>query len=191
MEHLSKNFWESRYEKETTGWDLGEVSSPIKAYFDQVENKSLRILIPGCGNGHEVEYLFNLGFDNVHAMDLAEEPLLNLLKRVPTFPEEHIIFGDFFAFSGEFDIIVEQTMFCAIDPDLRSAYASKCEGLLAENGKIVGVMFNLEFADGPPYGGSKEEYMTYFDQFSSVEMEECYNSIEPRQGAELFVKISK
>jgi hypothetical protein len=33
--------------------------------------------------------------------------------------------------------------------------------------------------------------MTYFDQFSSVEMEECYNSIEPRQGAELFVKISK
>ncbi|NRA10959.1 MAG: methyltransferase domain-containing protein [Crocinitomicaceae bacterium] len=191
MEHLSKNFWESRYEDQDTGWDLGEISPPIKAYFDQVEDKSLRILIPGCGNGHEAEYLFNLGFENVHAMDLAEEPLRNLMERVPTFPEDHIIFGDFFTFHGEFDIIVEQTLFCAIDPELRSAYASKCEDLLSDTGKIVGVMFNHDFTGGPPYGGTIEEYLTYFDQFTSVEMEECYNSIEPRKGRELFVKISK
>lgn len=191
MKHLSKDFWKSRYENDTTGWDLGTVSPPIKAYFDQVEDKSLRILIPGCGNGHEAEYLFNQGFKNVHVIDLAEDPLENLKSRIPSFPKDQAHVGDFFEHKGEYDLIVEQTMFCAIDPNLRSKYASKVYELLSKSGKLVGLMFDKEFDNGPPYGGNKEEYLNYFKNFSSITMESCYNSVEPRLGDELFVIIQK
>ena len=70
---LSKEFWSKRYTEDKTGWDLGTISEPLKKYFDQLTNKELKILIPGCGNGHEAEYLFKKGFNNVHLLDFAKE----------------------------------------------------------------------------------------------------------------------
>ncbi len=191
MEHLSKEFWASRYVDGTTGWDLGEVSPPIKEYIDQLTDKTVRILIPGCGNGYEAEYLWNQGFGNVHVIDLAKEPLNNLKERCSEIPMEQLHQGDFFEHSGEYDIIFEQTMFCAIDPVLRQRYADKVHNLLKPGGKLVGVLFSRDFEGGPPYGGDKEEYLTYFSAFSEVTMEPCHNSFAPRQGSELFIRITK
>jgi len=191
LEHLSADFWTSRYTSGTIGWDLGQVSPPIKAYIDQLNNKDLRILIPGCGNGYEAEYLWNEGFKNVHVVDLAMPPLKNLKERCSSIPEENLYQGDFFQHEGVYDLIIEQTMFCAIHPDLRQAYADQVYKLLDTGGKLVGVMFGRDFDGGPPYGGNEAEYRTYFSKFDNVEMEECHNSIEPRHGSELFVKISK
>lgn len=191
MEHLSEEFWSERYEQNQTGWDLGQVSPPLKAFFDQIQDKSARILIPGCGNGYEAIYLWNSGFKNVHVVDLAKVPLSNIQKRCPEFPAEQLHRGDFFDHEGKYDFIFEQTMFCAIDPSLRQRYADKVHELLAENGKLVGVLFNKEFDGGPPYGGNEQEYRTYFETFDKTQMEECYNSIQPRQGNELFIRINK
>ncbi len=191
MEHLSREFWSKRYADHQTGWDLGAVSPPIKTYFEQIDDKSLQILIPGCGNGYEAEYLHHLGFENVHVLDFASEPLKKLKERVPSFPDEHIFVGDFFEHQGKYDIIVEQTLFCAIHPSQREAYAKNVKRLLKDRGKLVGLLFDTEFDGGPPYGGCKEEYMTYFNKyFSKVSMGRCYNSIPPRMGKELFVLIS-
>jgi thiopurine S-methyltransferase len=111
-------------------------------------------------------------------------------KRNPNFPKEHLHQKDFFKHEGEYDLIIEQTLFCAIDPSLRSTYAQKVAELLKEGGKLVGLFFNREFEGGPPFGGSKEEYLWYFSSlFSTVQMEECYNSTGPREGNELFIKI--
>lgn len=191
MEHLSADFWSNRYETGSIGWDLGQVSPPIQAYIDQLTNRELRILIPGCGNGHEAEYLWNEGFKNVSVIDLAKAPLENLKERCPRIPEEQLHLGDFFEHSETYDLIFEQTMFCAIDPILRQKYADKVHSLLEPGGKLVGVLFNRHFDGGPPYGGDKMEYEEYFSAFSSVRMEECYNSITPRQGSELFVRLMK
>lgn len=192
MSELNEEFWTSRYLEGKTGWDLGTVSPPIKAYFDQVEDKNVKVLIPGCGNAYEAEYLHKEGFKNIHVVDLSKEPLDNLLRRVPTFRRDHVHQINFFELQGVFDIIVEQTMFCAIDPILRREYAHKAADLLRPGGKLIGVMFSCEFDGGPPYGGSKEEYLTYFEPyFSGVEMTPCYNSIAPRMGNELFVKLTK
>ena len=60
-EHLSEEFWSQRYQEGKTGWDLGAASPPLVEYFDQLENKDLSILIPGCGNAHEAEYLHKNG----------------------------------------------------------------------------------------------------------------------------------
>lgn len=64
--------------------------------------------------------------------------------------------------------------------------------LLKPGGKLVGVLFNRSFEGGPPFGGSKSEYLSLFqNQFTVTSMEECYNSIAPRKNAELFVKLIK
>lgn len=192
MEHLSEEFWSNRYVTDTTGWDLGLVSPPIKMYFDQIENKEVKILIPGCGFGHEAEYLFKQGFKNVHIADFAAEPLDDFSKRLPSFPVDQIHQVNFFEIEDTFDVIVEQTLFCAIDPVLRSQYAQAAAKILKDNGILIGLLFNKEFESGPPYGGEKEEYIEIFQPyFRKISMEPCYNSIEPRQGSELFIRIQK
>jgi methyl halide transferase len=46
--HVTPSYWNNRYLEENTTWDLGQVSPPLKNYIDQLENKAVSILIPGC-----------------------------------------------------------------------------------------------------------------------------------------------
>ncbi|MDB0037842.1 TPMT family class I SAM-dependent methyltransferase [bacterium] len=190
---LSDDYWNTRYVDGTTGWDLGTVSPPIRSYIDQLENKELKILIPGAGNAHEVSHLHKLGFKNVHVLDFAPLAIQSFLEKHPEFPSNHAHIADFFKFDVEgFDLIIEQTLFCAIDPSLRKKYAEKSSSLLSENGKLVGLLFNRQFEEGPPFGGSKSEYLEIFKPYySSLSMEDCYNSIEPREESEVFIKLQK
>ena len=80
MNTFNKNYWDKKYKEHKTGWDIGDISSPLKSYIDQLTNKNLRILIPGAGNGYEVEYLFRLGFTNIFVVDIALQPLENIQK---------------------------------------------------------------------------------------------------------------
>ncbi|WP_028890027.1 methyltransferase domain-containing protein [Tenacibaculum ovolyticum] len=191
--NLSKDFWENKYKANKTGWDLGEVSPSLKAYFDQLEDKELKILIPGGGNSYEAEYLFNKGFKNVFIVDLSETALENIQKRVPSFPNSQLILGNFFDLDTTFDLVIEQTFFCALNPDLRKKYAQKMNEILNENGKLVGLLFNAKLnEDHPPFGGDKEEYITYFKPYFTFNVfEKCYNSYHNRQEMELFIKFIK
>jgi len=195
MNVLDKNYWNNRYLKNESGWDVGEISTPLKAYFDQLTNKNLSILIPGAGNAYEAEYLVNAGFQNVYVCDFAEEPLKNLSKRCPEIKKENLLQGDFFELpqKGFFDLIIEQTFFCAIDPALRQAYFKKVHQLLKPNGKLVGVLFNDTLnKDHPPFGGSKTEYTDYFINLFKINVyDTCYNSIKPRAERELFINLEK
>lgn len=185
--------WESRYQEKSTGWDIGHISTPLKEYFDQLDNKELKILIPGCGNAYEAEYLWKKGFQNVHLLDLASSPLKNFKEKVSDFPEEQLIHRDFFEHQDQYDLIVEQTFFCAIEPEMRKAYAQHTKDLLKPGGKLVGLLWSVELNDEhPPYGGSKEEYEDYFKKDYKIRvMEEAYNSIAPRAGRELFFILEK
>ncbi|CAM1345343.1 methyltransferase [Tenacibaculum amylolyticum] len=193
MIDLSEDFWSNKYAKHKTGWDLGAVSPPLKAYFDQLEDLNLKILIPGAGNAYEAEYLVKKGFKNVFVVDISEAPLKNLKERVPEFPINNLIHKDFFELEMTFDVIIEQTFFCAIHPEKRAAYAEKMNELLNANGKLVGLLFDAELnTDHPPFGGNKTEYINYFKPYFNIDiMEPCYNSYHNRQGMELFVKLKK
>lgn len=190
---LSENFWNEKYEKCETGWDIGHVSTPLKAYFDQLTNKELNIIIPGCGNAYEAEYLNQLGFKNVVVLDFSKHALQQFKQRVPTFPEHNLIGEDFFKHQGKYDLMVEQTFFCALHPSLRAKYAQHTADLLKPAGKLVGLLFDTPLnTDHPPFGGNKAEYMTYFSPFFDVEiMETATNSIAPRAERELFIKMIK
>jgi thiopurine S-methyltransferase len=191
--NLSEEFWDKKYQTNKVGWDLGEVSPPLKAYFDQLENKKLKILIPGGGNSYEAEYLLNKGFTNVFVVDLSKTALENIKNRVPNFLNSQLIYGDFFDLNTTFDLVIEQTFFCALNPNLRSKYAQKMNTILNANGKLVGLLFDAKLNDNhPPFGGNKQEYITYFKSYFTFNVFElCYNSYHNRQEMELFMKFTK
>ncbi len=186
-------FWNHKYLSGETGWDIGQVSTPIKEYIDQLSDKNLKILIPGGGNSYEAEYLFENGFNNVFVVDISSIPLKNLAERIPSFPKENLLHADFFELEDTFDLILEQTFFCALDPSLREAYTDKMHQLLKPGGKLVGLLFNIPLNDDkPPFGGNKDEYEKLFsEKFKIEKMETAYNSIPPRARNELFFKLRK
>ncbi|MCC6370719.1 MAG: methyltransferase domain-containing protein [Bacteroidia bacterium] len=190
---LDENYWNNRYINNDFGWDVGEVSTPLKEYIDQLANHELRILIPGAGNAYEAEYLSNKGFKNVFVCDLAQEPLSNLKKRCPAIADSQLIHGNFFDLEQSFDLVLEQTFFCAINPTLRKSYFEKMHRILKPGGKLVGVMFDAPMnTDTPPFGGSAQEYETYFaGLFTKHTYEACHNSIKPRAGREIFVNLRR
>ncbi len=190
---LNSDYWENRYLNNEIGWDTGEITTPLKKYIDQIEDKTIRILIPGCGNGYEFEYLIENGFLNTFVLDYAETPLENLKKRISNHSENQLIRSDFFEHQGQYDLILEQTFFCALDPKLRAKYVKKMHSLLSPKGKLAGLLFQFPLTEsGPPFGGSKEEYINLFSAYFEINtLELAYNSIKPRQGNELFFIFTK
>ncbi len=190
---MKSNSWNDKYIANNTGWDIGYISTPIKEYINQLRDKNLKILIPGCGNSYEAEYLHKKGFKNVYIIDIAVKALENFKKRVPDFPDNHLIHGDFFLLNKKFDLILEQTFYCAINPKQRDTYVKKMYDLLNVNGKLVGILFQFPLTEkGPPFGGSKEEYLNRFSKYFKIEiLEDCYNSITARKDKEVFIKFLK
>ncbi len=189
---LNEEYWSTRYQNGQTGWDIGYVSTPIKEYVDQLENKELSILIPGAGNAYEAEYLWEKGFRNVTVIDLSKEPLENLKKRIPEYDDGLLIQGDFFDLDKTYDLVIEQTFFCALNPKLRHAYVKKMSQIIKPEGKLIGLLFNIPlFDDHPPFGGNSLEYKPLFENHFTIKtMETAYNSIGPRSGNELFINMT-
>ena len=113
----TKKFWDLQYLAENTGWDVGSVSTPLKEYIDQLNDKNIKILIPGAGNAYEAEYLHLKGFASVTVLDISALAIKSFHNRFPDFPEEYLLNQDFFEHTGTYDLIIEQTFFCAINPE--------------------------------------------------------------------------
>ena len=190
---LHQKYWENTYNKQATGWDIGSISTPLKEYFKQLSNKELKILIPGAGNSYEAEYLHLQGFNNIDVLDIAIQPLENFKKRVPSFLKKNLLQMDFFELNKKYDLIVEQTFFCALHPSLRQKYVEKIVSLLGVKGKLVGLFFDTELTEeGPPFGGDLNEYLQLFSTYFNIKtLDKCHNSIKPRFGRELFFIFEK
>lgn len=187
---LGEEYWSKRYIENLIGWDIGEPSTPIKEYIDQLPNKNIAILIPGCGNAYEAAYLLQKGFTNITLVDISDHLVKTLKEKFADYlnKEIKILHADFFSLKEmKFDLIIEQTFFCAIHPTLRTSCVEQYSNLLNPNGKLVGLLFNKEFESNPPFGGTEIEYRNLFSKYFNIQkMELCYNSILPRKNSELF-----
>lgn len=191
--NFDAEYWQNRYLNNETGWDVKEITKPLKDYIDQLKDKNLSILIPGAGNGYEYEYLIEKGFNNVTVIDIAEQPLTNIKNRVKNHVAENLVCDDFFNHEKKYDLIIEQTFFCALNPSLRDKYVEKMHELLNPKGKLIGLLFQFPLTEeGPPFGGSENEYIKLFsNNFKIRTLETAYNSIKPREGRELFFIFEK
>ena len=192
MTTLNKEYWENRYKSDTANWDIGHISTPIKEYIDQLENKDIKILIPRAGTAYALDYLIEKGLHKFFVIDYAQQPIDAIIKRNKSL-EKHLICDDFFNHTESYDLIIEQTFFCALNPNLREKYVLKLHDLLSEKGKIGGLLFNFPLTEvGPPFGGSYEEYVNLFsEKFIIKTLDPAYNSIKPRANKELFFTFEK
>lgn len=189
---LDQDYWDAQYKANTTGWDLGLVSPPIKAYIDTLKNKDIAILIPGCGNTYEAAYLLEQGFTNITVIDIAPTLVKIIEQKFISDTRIQVLLGDFFNHKGEYDLIIEQTFFCALPPVMRQKYVWKMHELLAKDGILAGLLFNRTFEVSPPFGGSQEEYELLFkNAFDFIKLEKSDNSIAPRSNSELFFEFKK
>jgi hypothetical protein len=190
---LNETYWTDKYLNKQIGWDIGYPSPAIVDYFKTVDNKEARILVPGGGNGYEVKALFEMGFSNIFLLDFALPPLQSFADSMPEFPSSRLIKENFFEHHGTYDYIVEQTFFCALKPSLRERYVQKMYQLLAVEGVLVGLLFNISFnKDHPPFGGERASYELLFQTtFAIAKLEKCTNSIPQREGNELFIEMKR
>ncbi len=191
---LDENYWTNRYIGNTASWDIGYISTPLKDYVDQLTNKDIAILIPGCGNAYEAAYLLAEGFTNITVIDISPIPVKTMQQKFTYHlgKEIKVLLGDFFELNEQYDLIIEQTFFCALSPSLRESYALKMTTLLNNGGKLVGLFFNAQFETSPPFGGDADEYVALFSpKFSNILLADCYNSIDARNGRELFAILVK
>jgi thiopurine S-methyltransferase len=189
---LDQSYWNERYLSAQTGWDLGKVSRPLQFIIDSISDKNASILIPGAGNAHEAHYLLSQGFQNVTVLDIAPAPV-NELKQLFQGKPITVLQGNFFNHHGTYDIILEQTFFCALESRFRESYPKKTVQLLTDKGVLTGVLFNFtQQRTEPPYGGTAEEYRSLFDPYFNLNsIEPCTFSEEDRKGKELFIHFTK
>lgn len=189
---LTSSYWSERYHEGRTGWDIGHASVALLDLAARFP-KTARILIPGCGAAWEAEALWKQGYSNVYVADWSIEPLNAFQERVPDFPSDHLLCADFFELASGYDLILEQTFFCALPPERRDGYVLQMHRLLKTKGILGGLLFDFPLTEeGPPFGGSKSEYEARFSPwFEILVLEPSSKSIAPRAGRELYFELEK
>ena len=189
--------WEKIYIDGDTGWDLG---GPTPFFVDIAKKlKPAEICILGCGHGYDAIMFSQKGF-SVTAVDFAPSPIKYINKKaselsldINTIQEN--IFSLTPKHNNQFDYIIEQTCFCAIDPDNRKHYHNLVYNLLKPGGLIIGLWYPLDkklSEGGPAFGVSEHEIKMLFNHGWEI-LEERFpeNSIEPRAGREKLIIFKK
>ena len=196
MKHYKENhpqFWEDIYLEDDAGWDLGE-STPV---FDKISDALPlgKVCIIGCGRGYDAVMFSQKGFE-VTAIDFAPSAISTLQSLASGAGVMiNIVETDIFLltsqFSCEFDYVIEQTCFCAINPSRREEYEQLVKTIIKPNGKLIGLWFPLDKPmddGGPPWGTTISEVKSIFYDGWKIEKEEFSElSILPRKNREKLI----
>lgn len=181
--------WNLRYAEGDTPWDKGGGHPVLR---DMLTHGALsgRVLVPGCGTGHDVRELARRGLDAV-GLDVA--PLaIERARAHPAAGGETYVSGDLFALPpdmrGAFDGVFEHTCFCAIDPALREAYVEAVVSALKPDGRLLAVFYaDPGHDEGPPFGCTKVELDALFGrQFRLLAEHAEIPTFAEREGRELL-----
>lgn len=158
--------WNAAYENEDTPWDKGRASPPLEDFLKE-QAIAGRVLVPGCGTGHDVRLLAAQGA-SVLGLDIAPRALRKA-RSFPVVAGEGYEEGDFLdlpiPLRGCFDWVVEHTCLCALEPDQRAAYARAVGEALKPGGQFLAVFFREVpgyEGEGPPHPISSEEIAALF-----------------------------
>lgn len=150
---LDSGYWQNRYDQGQTGWDRGEPSPALQYWLESGQLQPCRILVPGCGRGHEVIALAAAGFE-VTAIDFAPAAIAALRTQLEGRElDASLIQADLFDYRPDqsFDAIYEQTCLCAIQPNQRVAYEARLADWLQPGGKLYALFMQTESNSGPPF----------------------------------------
>lgn len=184
-------FWTDIYNEGNPGWDLGEPAVAFKDMIQRIKLPKCRILVLGCGAGHDAA-LFAQAGHVVTAVDFSAGAIQQAKKLYGHLENISFLQQDIFTlpheWNGSFDVIIEHTCFCAIDPHRRKEMVKLWRRLLHEEGQLMAVFFAMLKRAGPPYGSSEWEIRELLkDSFQFLFWGRWRKSIPRREGRELFV----
>lgn len=161
---LTRCYWQARYDQGQTGWDRGGASPTLVRWLGTGELRPCRILVPGCGRGHEVVALAKAGFD-VTGVDFAPTAVETVRAHLSRegLPAE-IVQSDLFTFrpAQPFAAIYEQTCLCALPPERWAEYERQLAAWLVPGGRLFAAFMQTDSADGPPFACRPEAMRELF-----------------------------
>ncbi len=188
--------WDQRYREGSDGWELGRPAPPLEEalrHDPRVPRSPARVLVPGCGRGHEAALMAALGFDAI-GLDVSREALAEA-QRLHGAGGPHLrwLQADLFDGPGvaraglgtaSLEGVVEHTCFCAIAPEQRPAYLAQMHLLLEPGGWLLGLFWCHSRPGGPPYGSDPLALAEQFQQagFTPQIWEPAQGSVEGREG---------
>lgn len=190
------NYWTQIYNEEgNPGWNLGTAAEALKDMLPRLKLPKSRILVLGCGEGHDAAFFAQHGHV-VTGVDFSEEAVARAQKNYAHLPELTFIQQDVFKleprFQKSFDIVFEHTCYCAIEPSRRKDLVKVWRQVLHDQGQLMGIFFTMYKKQGPPYGGSEWELRQRLkDSFQFLFWGRWHQSRPTRQGKELFVFAQK
>jgi SAM-dependent methyltransferase len=138
------DFWDTRYRDGVTPWDAGGVPPRLLAWLEK-ETSRLRVLVPGCGSGYEVQALAERGHD-VLGIDFSDAALEAAKGR-------HVRKADFFELrEPPFDLVYERTFLCALPRRLWPDWGRKIAEVVRPGGRLAGFFYLNDNERGPPFG---------------------------------------
>ncbi|KAM4105601.1 hypothetical protein ACB094_04G003800 [Castanea mollissima] len=187
----STDGWEKSWEQGVTPWDLGQ-PTPILVHLHQTGALPKgRSLVPGCGSGYDVAAIacperYVVGLD---ISDIAIKKAVELSSSLPNASYFNFLKADFFTWSPSelFDLIFDYTFFCAIEPDMRLAWAQRIRDILKSGGELITLMFPIsDRVGGPPFKVSILDYEEVLLPmgFRAVSIVDNELAIGPRKGRE-------
>jgi SAM-dependent methyltransferase len=187
--------WQSRYLAGDTPWDK---DAPHPALLDFLKKTPLtgRVLVPGCGSGHDVRAIASAGAAEVVGFDIAPAAL-QAARAFPKGGGEEYVLGDFLDGDakrlGPFDAIFEHTCFCAIPPTRRPDYVDAAAECLKVGGQLFGIFFlnpDNQDPESPPFGSQMSEVLQFFGQkFGLLHRETMIATFSGREGREAFLRF--
>ncbi len=155
--------WSIRYAMSQTPWDLGEPHAELVTRLDDDPGLGTgapgRALVPGCGSGYDAEAMADAGW-SVTALDFAASA--QKLVEAKLGDRGEFVLGDLFEYqpTDPFDLVLDHTCFCAIDPHRRPEYGQAAAGWLKPGGRFVSIVFPkgkpVEHG-GPPHAMTTED----------------------------------
>lgn len=158
--------WQQRYRDGRTGWDRGGASPALLRWLDagSLPPPPARVLVPGCGRGHEVLELARRGYA-VTALDFAPAALDALRSALAAAGlDAQLIQADVLGWQAPqpFDAIYEQTCLCALDPAQWPAYAAQLAAWLRPGGQLLALFMQTGRDGGPPFHCALAQMYTLF-----------------------------
>ncbi len=191
-------FWNQKYIINDTSWDL-HGPTPYFSEWIKLQTPPLKICILGAGNGYDAFHFSSLGHD-VTAVDFADEPIKFMNQKSKELSQSiNVVQDDIFnlphQYSETFDIVFEQTCFCAINPRRREEYVKMVHSILNRDGRFVGFLFPInkdENEGGPPFAVKLEKTLPLFEKYFNLLAKYFPDkSITQRKGNEFFVEMGK
>ncbi len=191
--------WQRRYEESDTPWDKGVAAPSLLQYLEK-HPMTGRVLVPGCGHGHEVRALAAQPGCTAVGLDLSPLAVAGAQKlatQAGLSSSACFVTGDFFQLEPEFceafDWLVEHTCFCAIEPARRPDYVLVADAALRPGGKLFAIFYlNPDSETGPPFGVTVEELNALFEpNFILLEEWVPENSFPGRENRELVRILQK